>query len=939
MIEADDDAGSAGLRRSVTRAEADLTRAVLAALPQRPHIHLFLACDGSDESIDRCRPTLASLAAQIDPRWTLHPVARRAAGERAALIGRLCRGETDLRSLRRDLPHRLDRIDGLPARLAAEFGDLGGRIEPVPWPADRNFADLAGEAGLIAVLQAGDELACDALAELAIAAGSEPAADFFYSDEIRLNPASGRAEPFLKPQFSPDLLLATNYIGRLWAARTGLAARSGITLRDWLSCGEYDLVLRLTENAAAICHIPRVLCRRGTEPLDAAAAERQALARALDRRGIAGEVMPGEAAGTYRVKRALRPGGRVSVIVATAGVGGLFKTCLDSIRRHAAYPDLEIVAIDDIPAGEAEAKAWLRGRADAAIEVDGPFNWSRYNNRGAAAATGDYLLFLNDDVEAVEPGWLEAMLEHAQRPEIGLVGPRLLYPDGTVQHAGMFLAGPAHGRHAFRRLPRAAPGYFGLAQTVRNVSALTGACLLTRREVFDAVGGFDESHAVINNDLDFCLKVRERGLLCVYTPHATLLHRELASRAALPERYDHAGFVARWRDAFARGDPYHHPSLSRHTDDLAADPEPVEIVHAGRPVFDRDSVRRILAVKLDHIGDCVMAVPAIRRLKRHFPHAEIHVLAGPWSRPIWAAVPEVAGTIALEFFRADAALPHLRFSREELAALRRALAAYRFDLAIDLRHYPETRPLLRHTGARYTAGFNHRGQFPWLDVSLSWDGDRGGVEEPRYLGDFLVALVDAVAAAGETDRSVFPAPARPAPPPAGRPLVCVHPAVSNETRRWPAEHFAALIDRLIEEDGVDVAVIGAAGDRAIADAVLDGVRNRARVTARIGDIALADLPSFLAGCALFVGNNSGPKHIAAALGVPTVGVHSGTVDAREWGPFGPRAVAVWRRVACAPCYLSRAEDCPRRLACLTELRPMDVYPVCRRLLLLGRAHD
>src|SRR5579885_1168902 len=310
MIEADDDAGSAGLRRSVTRAEADLTRAVLAA------------------------------------------------------------------------------------RLAAEFGDLGGRIEPVPWPADRGFADLAGEAGLIAVLQAGDELACDALAELAIAAGSEPAADFFYSDEIRLNPAGGRAEPFLKPQFSPDLLLATNYIGRLWAARTGLAARSGITLRDWLSCGEYDLVLRLTENAAAICHIPRVLCRRGTEPLDAATAERQALARALDRRGIAGEVMPGEAAGTYRVRRVLRPGGRVSVIVATAGVGGLFKTCLDSIRRHAAYPDLEIVAIDDIPAGEAEAKAWLRGRADAAIEVDGPFNWSRYNNRGAPRRPATTCCFL-----------------------------------------------------------------------------------------------------------------------------------------------------------------------------------------------------------------------------------------------------------------------------------------------------------------------------------------------------------------------------------------------------------------------------------------------------------------------------------------------------------------------------------------------------------------
>src|SRR5581483_10879852 len=134
-------------------------------------------------------PSRSTAAARLSPLSPPRSIpAGPCTGERAALIGRLCRGETDLRSLRRDLPHRLDRIDGLPARLAAEFGDLGGRIEPVPWPADRNFADLAGEAGLIAVLQAGDELACDALAELAIAAGSEPAADFFYSDEIRLNP-------------------------------------------------------------------------------------------------------------------------------------------------------------------------------------------------------------------------------------------------------------------------------------------------------------------------------------------------------------------------------------------------------------------------------------------------------------------------------------------------------------------------------------------------------------------------------------------------------------------------------------------------------------------------------------------------------------------------------------------------------------------------------
>jgi ADP-heptose:LPS heptosyltransferase len=155
-------------------------------------------------------------------------------------------------------------------------------------------------------------------------------------------------------------------------------------------------------------------------------------------------------------------------------------------------------------------------------------------------------------------------------------------------------------------------------------------------------------------------------------------------------------------------------------------------------------------------------------------------------------------------------------------------------------------------------------------------------------------------------------------------------------RRWPAGHFAELINRLIETDDVNVVLIGGPEDAAIAAAVLDKVRDRERISIAAGELGLAELLSLLARCALFVGNNSGPKHIAAALGLPTVGVHSGNVDLREWGPVGRNAVAVWRKVECAPCYLTQPEQCPRSLACLTELQPSDVYPLCRRLLAIGR---
>ena len=156
-------------------------------------------------------------------------------------------------------------------------------------------------------------------------------------------------------------------------------------------------------------------------------------------------------------------------------------------------------------------------------------NWSRFNNRGTELADGEYLLFLNDDIEVQQEGWLDALLEHAKRPEVGIVGPQLLYPNRKVQHAGIFLTTLGAGRHSFRFLAEDDPGYFGLALTQRNVIAVTGACMLIRRDTFDRIGGFDEAHEVVNNDVDCCLRVWRAGLNVVYTPYAQLIHHELAS--------------------------------------------------------------------------------------------------------------------------------------------------------------------------------------------------------------------------------------------------------------------------------------------------------------------------------------------------------------------------------------------------------------------------
>ena len=275
--------------------------------------------------------------------------------------------------------------------------------------------------------------------------------------------------------------------------------------------------------------------------------------------------------------------------------------------------------------------------------------------------------------------------------------------------------------------------------------------------------------------------------------------------------------------------------------------------------------------------------------------------------------------------------------------MRERLAPQRFDLAIDLRKHPETRDVLRHTGARYTAGFDHRNLFAWLDVALDWGGDQAYARKRQHTADDLVNLVDAVAAACEDDRRMIAAPPRGLPASiqrkldamAGGPLICVHPAAGNVMKQWPAEYFALVIDRLVEAHGASIVLIGAPGEEAIAEALIAALRHAESVTSLVGALPLADLPALLSRAALFLGNDSGPKHIAAGLGVPTVGVHSGTVDVREWGPFGVNAVAVVREMVCSPCYLTNPQDCRRGLACLRELSPETVFQACERLLLLA----
>jgi len=913
-----DDDSATSIRRRQSKAEAAGQADVLRDLDYHPRFRLLLRHTDA-AAPEQVRASIQSLLNQAYTDWDLTVLS----------------ATSDLAANPREA---LAAFAGLPS-------DRISVIVPADAAFDRVlFHDAPSGPVLVGLLCPGDELSVDALAEIAIAAGLRRGVDFLYADEACTSPATHEREPFFKPDFSPDLLLSTNYIGRPWFATAALLHGTGVTPRTLLRDGEYDLVLRCTEQAAAIHHVPRLLAQRGHEaPHDdtaGGAAGHAALANAAARRGFAAEVMDGCLPNTWRLRRAAPASGKVAIVIPTCAAQGYIENCIATLRARTSYPDYEIVCIDNIPENQLAWKLYLQQNADRIVDIPEPFNWSRFNNLAAAATDSEYLLFLNDDIEITQDDWLQGLLEHAQRPEVAIVGPQLLYPSGKVQHAGMFL-GVGIGRHAFRFAAADEPGYFGLALTQRNVIAVTGACMLMRRSTFDLLGGFDEAHSVINNDLDFCLRAHQAGMLTVYTPHVSLMHHELASRERLPDVFDTSQFNSRWKTLFAAGDPYFSPLLSRFSDDYAPDDEAVQTIYAAHPLFLREDINRILVVKLDHIGDFVTALPAIRRLKALFPQARITVLAGRHARGFASMEPAIDELLEFEFFHARSQLGEKEVTMADLLALRARLAPYQFDLAVDLRKHLSTRDVLQYTGARYLAGYDYMGQFPFLDIALEWDGDKNLQRKRSHVVDDLLALVEAIATACGTDRNLLPAatvpPDRRTLPDAVQPLfdkpvVAMHIGAGNVTKTWLAEYFSALIDLLTEQNGVNVVLVGGPDDREASERLLatllypDGVRSVA------GQTALEALPQLLSACCLYIGNDSGPKHIAAALGVPTIGIHSGVVDAVEWGPVGRRALALQRNMTCSPCYLARAEDCPRSLSCLRHLEPSMVHEAATRLL-------
>jgi GT2 family glycosyltransferase len=464
-------------------------------------------------------------------------------------------------------------------RIKVAFRQSTGRIA-----AASNTALHLARGDFIVLLDHDDELTEHALFVLATRAHE---ADVLYSDEDKIDESGAFYEPFFKPDWNPDLLLSQNYIGHLCAIRRALVEEIGGFREGFEGSQDYDLFLRATARTNRIEHLPYVLYHWRSIPGSTARgasakpyAEDSAIRALQEHVGSAAHIEKGPLPTTYRVRwRQPRPPPVVSIIIPTRDAQDVLEKCVESIIRKTAYREFELLIVDNqsrVPAALEYFSSLERRGAARVLRFDAPFNFAAINNFAARHARGTILALLNNDLEVTNGDWLDEMVSHALRPEIGAVGARLLYPDGTIQHGGIILGIGGIAGHEHKYAPADAPGYFSRAQLAHDVSAVTAACLLIRKETFDAVGGLDETLAVAFNDVDFCLRVRKRGLRNVWTPFATLLHHESKSRGrdddTRPKRARFREEAQRMRDRWGealRDDPAYNPNLTLESEDFS----------------------------------------------------------------------------------------------------------------------------------------------------------------------------------------------------------------------------------------------------------------------------------------------------------------------------------------------------------------------------------
>lgn len=486
----------------------------------------------------------------------------------------------------REIIERYATRDG---RIKTTYRTQNGHISA----ATNSALDLAS-GDYIALLDQDDLLAPHALSVMVAELREHPDAEIIYSDEDKIDNRGWRSNPHFKPDWNHTLALAQNYVCHLLMIKRSLVQSVGGFRQGLEGAQDHDLLLRCVERVSpmAIRHVPQILYhwrvheRSTARSLDSKPYAQlngcKAVQQHLDRMGIPAKV---ELDGMFYRVRHMPPAQwpRVSVVIPTRDRPELLAKCLSTVIARTDYPDIEFCIVDN-GTQDAEAKAWLqRLSSDPRVSVirdENPFNYSALNNLAVAQSTGSVLCLLNNDIEVTDASWLREMVSVLMQSGVGIVGSRLFYPDGTLQHAGVIVGLGGTAGHLFRGQKRDDIHYMHRSMLRQELSAVTAACLVTRKEVYEQLGGLDPGFAVAFNDIDYCLRARKHGWKVIYDPHAEMIHHESASRGRdrTPEQKtrlssEKARLIDRHADFIAH-DPAYNPNLTIEHEDASLAPSP-----------------------------------------------------------------------------------------------------------------------------------------------------------------------------------------------------------------------------------------------------------------------------------------------------------------------------------------------------------------------------
>ena len=551
-------------RHRLTPRDRRRIRREIAGLTRRPLISVLVPVYNTDALwLKKC---LDSVLAQLYPHWELCIADDASPAEHVRPI--------------------LEKYEKMDKRIRVVFRQSNGHIS-----AASNSALALASGDYVALLDHDDELTPDALYEVASLIERRPDLDMIYSDEDKVDVKGRSHSPFFKPDWSPDTFLSLMYTCHLGVYRTALVRGLGGFREGFEGSQDYDLVLRLTEHTGSIAHIPKILYHWRSIPASSAAnfqtkdyaqeAGLRAVREAVERRGEDASVAPvAGMSGRYHVRYRLRGQPLISIIIPTRDLACYLETCLRSVFEKTAYDHFEVVIVDN---GSREPETmelfsrWREKEPRRFRVAPKPiaFNFPALINEGVRNAKGELVLLLNNDIEVVSGEWLADMAAQALRPSVGAVGAKLLYPDDTVQHAGVVLGIGGIAGHSHKYAAKDQPGYFDRLRITANCAGVTGACLMVRKTLFQKAGGFDEALSVAFNDVDFCIRLLQAGYYNLCLAHLTLYHHESKTRGPEDTVEKQLRFKSeidlmkeRW-EGLLKNDPFYSPHLTRTSEDFS----------------------------------------------------------------------------------------------------------------------------------------------------------------------------------------------------------------------------------------------------------------------------------------------------------------------------------------------------------------------------------